>query len=682
MIELITARGNTSLESALFLTKEIRWDIQSLGTRIAKAAADEEQSSRTTPSTKRQTEREQELRMIVLDMKHLLERIEDAVPLMNLAITTSGVSLSTNLPASISPSRLLQASTFLSAGDAQYSIDPSLPSQVGPAFTLSLYMLFSGHAHDDDKMRNPVWKEVVHKARVKLVRVPLDRLHHFPTVNHDQSNVKNDSTLEGDKAEEQMRAAKVQVDEFAYQLSIIEDLDDGRVHTFDESEIQPGSLDDIKKAGIRETLPIHQVSKIFYADTGKILNIGSGGETNNPVLLLRRDVNAAAPRRMLDSDYQDENWYENSQEARQMSRASNEDHDDEDSELQAQFVRESLLNQSPSPQTLESHDPWALPPGLDPEWLAFEVFTDDPDSDDGSDSGNDEADLASRSTSSELYREASLGPSLATAMSRLHIHSARSATSLPKYRQSHLRPNTAHLLHTPAAPLNLATLGEIRTSLSLLEMMIRLTSLQQFQQSSHLAITDELLNFFLEESSTTGAAPGDIEARKRIRLQARQRVGFDPYDESPIKRRGELYQHRQGQSESGEAGDDWGDDDDVRSSIEDPLVPLNVRRDGIQFLPSQLLTPDRKIAHSSPISQHGLPPFPGSRQTRSLVSSPLRAGSTRSREAFLRDETLNYIRRSSSSARGSSEVSQSMSPSRTTTTSTAPGTRKDQLNET
>jgi hypothetical protein len=72
-------------------------------------------------------------------------------------------------------------------------------------------------------------------------------------------------------------------------------------------------------------------------------------------------------------------------------------------------------------------------------------------------------------------------------------------------------------------------------------MLIRLTALQQFQQSSHLAIPDEFLNFFLSDSSTVGAG-SDADLRRRVRREARSRVGFDPYDESPIKRRGEEYQ--------------------------------------------------------------------------------------------------------------------------------------------
>ena len=45
MIELISARGNTSLESALTLTKEIRFGLQRLGTRLSDAANEEESTS-------------------------------------------------------------------------------------------------------------------------------------------------------------------------------------------------------------------------------------------------------------------------------------------------------------------------------------------------------------------------------------------------------------------------------------------------------------------------------------------------------------------------------------------------------------------------------------------------------------------------------------------------------------
>ena len=99
--------------------------------------------------------------------------------------------------------------------------------------------------------------------------------------------------------------AETKAEEYAYQLVIVEDLDDGRLHTFDEDDIQPSPYDDILTAGIREPVPIHEISKIFYADTEKILNIGTDGEANSPVLLLKRDVNAIPPRRMMERHGED-----------------------------------------------------------------------------------------------------------------------------------------------------------------------------------------------------------------------------------------------------------------------------------------------------------------------------------------------------------------------------------------
>ncbi|KAK1086481.1 Ran-specific GTPase-activating protein 30, partial [Friedmanniomyces endolithicus] len=67
---------------------------------------------------------------------------------------------------------------------------------------------------------------------------------------------------------------------------------------------------------------------------------------------------------------------------------------------------------------------------------------------------------------------------------------------------------------------------------------------------SHLVIGDEMLNFFLEDTATAGAGP-DKDRRQRIRHDALRRVGFDPYDESPIKRRGE--EHIRGANARGTA---------------------------------------------------------------------------------------------------------------------------------
>lgn len=536
MIELIAARGNTSLESAVTLTKSLRWDIQTLGTRVEKAVFEEQLLRRGSSKAKSRAQNNVEFNSIISDMKKLLDRIEDAVPLFNLAITTSGVSLSTTLPATVSPSRLLQASTFLTAGDMQYCSNKPGRQQIGPTFTLSMYMLFAGHANrpHEDGVRETTWKEVMHKSRVTLNRVPVNNVYEFPAPFGSNGRRVNESGHHRDIPSDN------KVQEFAYQLLVVEDLDDGRVHTFEDDEMQPEQYDGISCAGVREVIPVHEISKIFYADTGKILNIGTDGEANNPILLLKRDVTAPPPRRMMEQQPEEPGYISDDSHTLSADGAG-----DEESEIEAQFRREStpsLPNEVPkSPE--QPHLPWRLPPTLDLEWMAFEVYTEDP------------------STDSEIDETDDLEPNSSTSSpvkSVANRHHSEYTGPLTGMRNLSLRPSTPtepthgqdkQLIPSPQKPSALSShhksqpptiLPPIKTSLSLLEMLIRLTALQQFQQSSHLAIPDEFLNFFLSDSSTVGAG-GDSELRRRVRREARMRVGFDPYDESPIKRRGEDY---------------------------------------------------------------------------------------------------------------------------------------------
>ncbi|KAJ5168757.1 uncharacterized protein N7482_004351 [Penicillium canariense] len=509
MIELIAARGNTSLESAVALTKSLRWDIQALGQRLAKAAASEEAMRKGSKSSKERPKNEAEIKFIIKDIKNLLARIEDAVPLMNLAITTSGAKLSTNLPSTVSPSRLLQASTFLTAGDTQYSMLQTLESQavqIGPTFTLSMYMLFASHLrlHDEESIREATWKEVMHKARLKLRRVPMNLYS-----SEDQTKSSQFPAPPG-------------VDEYAYQVLIIEDIDDGRIHTFEDNEPQPHSFEGVATAGIREILPIHQISKIFYADTGRILNISTEGETNNPVLLLKRDLNALPPRRMMEREDVENNFASETEEGGLV--------DEEQEQLDAQLNGGSSSEQPNFNYLHEESIPeeWRLPSGLDPEWIALEVYNEDEDSDTESEA--------------EPTLESSIDQNLMAKLSLKDEKHSPSQSPSPGGRHyiSHATTssNPAPATTTVSNPL----FEHIRTSLSLLETLLRLTSLQQFQQQSHLSISDELLNFFLEESSSTGAG-GDEQHRQRLRSEARRRVGWDPYDESPVKHRGEDYQY-------------------------------------------------------------------------------------------------------------------------------------------
>jgi hypothetical protein len=515
MIELIAARGNTTLESAVGLTKEIRYEIQNLGVRLNDAANDEQLLRRNSNRARTREQSEHQIRLVINEIKALLDRIEDAVPLINLAITTSGVNLSTKLSGTISPSRLLQASTFLTAADKNFTMSAGGREQVGPTYVLSMYMLFAGHAWrpiNEEGVRAATWKEVIHKARVKLIRLPLDQLYDLPG--------------DGSSAAQASFRESTTSAEFAYQLLIVEDLDDDRVHTFEPDDPQPGPFDDVANAGVRDVVPIHEVSKVFYADTGKILNIGGDGESNNPVLLIKRDVHADPPRRML-------------QRSRSVdhSHFSNCDISDEDtSEIDAGVEGKTVpgLKLSGTDEHSDSRA-WRLPSDLDPEWIAFEVYSEENDSD------SDPDDLDTPPTNTSSIRAASIRytspePAIASALSKLSLHS-ESATPSPNRPPFNQPPfNQPDLQLSPSK----RTQPAIKTSLSLLEMLTKLAALQQFRQESHLAIEDELLNFFLEDSGTAGAG-ADKTKRRRMRHDAARRVGFDPYDESPIKRRNETY---------------------------------------------------------------------------------------------------------------------------------------------
>ncbi|KAF2009374.1 Ran-binding-domain-containing protein [Aaosphaeria arxii CBS 175.79] len=531
MIELIAARGNTSLESAVTLTKSLRYDIQALGVRLSKAVGEEQLARRGSSRSKSRAQNDLELKLIIADIKKLLNRIEDEVDFINLAITTSGVNLSTNLPATVSPSRLLQASTFLTAGDSQYCSSTPRAQQIGPAFTLSMYMLFSGHAYrpqDEEGIRETTWKEVMHKARVTLLRVPLDNVYDYPapfTGDDRHSGEGNHGHIPSES----------KLHEFAYQLLVVEDLDDDRVHTFEADEAQPGPYEGVDLAGIREIIPIHEISKIFYADTGKILNIGADGETNNPILLLKRDVNAIPPRRMMERNAISQDYESDSTDTVGDSESA-----DEQSELDEQFRRESsvhLPEEVPEDNETQTH-PWRLPPNLDLEWMAFEVYVEEPPSE--SEFEESELDPLSPSGPSTPQQDSPVSPSLTDRFSNINLRPTTPSTPTPPNSQLVPSPQKKRIPASHQSPYQTSALPAIKTSLSLLEMLIRLTALQQFQQSSHLAIPDELLTFFLSDSSTVGAG-GDSELRRRVRREARMRVGFDPYDESPIKRRGEDY---------------------------------------------------------------------------------------------------------------------------------------------
>ncbi|KAL7820619.1 RanGTP-binding domain-containing protein [Trichoderma gracile] len=543
LVEFKSGRGNVFLESALPLAKSLHQQIVSLGRRVEATATVEEHSHRSGTNPPSKAASHEALKKVVSDLKSLLAQIDRDIPLLQLAISASGESLSTSLPAGISPSRLLQASTLLTVGDTQFAQDPTRSVQIGPSFTLSIYMLFLGHASltaslQDGKIqpgaasnnqqgliqngelkpqgptyglgehdRKPLWQEAIHKARVRLCRSAFT-----PAIEGNSLHGNNPSGLGPDGPLS-----------YAYHLEIVEDLDDGRAH---EGDGAPQPFNGVAKAGIRELIPIHQLSKIFYTDTGKILNFGDGADgENNPILLLKRDIKASRPQRPED-DILGETY----------SAASDQTRQEADEDQQADVDRQ-LLGESSSSESLKDSCATALPKHLDPEWIAFEVFEEDDEGSDASSSAgpdedsSDETDERDNSPAKSTSRpRAAMDSNLVSQIKNLSVQpTSRSGLALRKSDSKLDRP-FKDLSKGSARDaqdfVSRSPFGAITTSLSLIEMLIRLAGLQEFQQASHLSIPDHILTFFLEETSTTGLTG---EAMWRARSETKQRVGFDPY---------------------------------------------------------------------------------------------------------------------------------------------------------
>ncbi|KAF4967277.1 hypothetical protein FZEAL_10553 [Fusarium zealandicum] len=551
-IKVLSGRGNVFLESAAHLAKSLHKDIVSLGRRIEAATIPNQDVPLNGIKPKPTLISHDDLLAIVASIKGLLDRIDRDIPLLQLAITASGESLSTSLPAGISPSRLLQASTLLIIGDTQYAQDPSRPVQIGPAFTLSLYMLFLGHASTltphgvseemgsaethpsgafvqsrDDKAvyglgerdKKPLWQEVLHKARVRICRTRRDFFFDSKRGYHSNPEQVQDFTLPPPFSQSAGISG-----EYAYHLEIIEDLDDGRLHD-DEQSTQ--SYDDIPSAGIRESIPIHQLSKIFYTDTGRMLNIGSATDSEHrPALLLKRDTQAV-PAEPLTSGMADLLECSNDDTSGTMLEAGIAE--DEQADIDRQLMRESqgsaVKLQSGIPTN--KHTRWKFPPHLDPEWIALEVFEEDDE-----EAADEDDNESSSSTTADHLEEAASRQG--TPRDRMSLDSKvvdqikRMSLGGPERPGSLQSVTTAETENFVAR----SPFGAITTSLSLMEMLIRLASLQEFQQASHLSIPDHILTFFLEETSTTGLVG---ETQWRTRSEAKRRMGFDPYTDTPTK---------------------------------------------------------------------------------------------------------------------------------------------------
>ncbi|SPQ26861.1 d176b2f1-a39c-4f38-b8d5-c40895e0b8a6 [Thermothielavioides terrestris] len=517
LIQFKSGRGNVFLESAAPLAKSLHREIVRLGKRLDNAASVGEGARDAGRRGRVSEAHHAELLLIISDIKNLLRRIDRDIPLLQLAITASGEKMSTTLTTGISPSRMMQASALLSFADAHFVMNPGAPMQVGPSFTLSLYMLFLGHS--PPAASGPAARDASTLA---------------PAGSEDGSHSEGPYGL----GEGERKPIWQESDGYSYHLEIIEDLDDGRLH--DGDGCTPKPYDDMPMAGIRESIPIYQISKIFYTDTGRILNIGSNDERDsNPVLLLKRDSNAKSPVEMR-QEWFDEPGAEEASEPKTDTDDDSESSRAGDQDSVDRQLWEETERSAESPGSMGGLQGTRLPPPLDPEWLALEVYAEDDDADDDEEDGSEENEAGSGGGPDALTHDPqvshdSLDSKLISQIRRVSIGAGSPARRLASQPAEH-RPQQPNE-QAAGSYVTRSPFGSITSSLSLLEMLIRLTSLQEFQQTSHLAVPDHILTFFLDETSTTGLQG---EAQWRVRTEAKRRMGFDPYtDNTPPRQSGE-----------------------------------------------------------------------------------------------------------------------------------------------
>ncbi|KAJ2888647.1 Ran-specific GTPase-activating protein 30, partial [Coemansia aciculifera] len=209
LVEIIAARGHSTLAGALHLTHSLRKDILAIGSS----------SSSGSPA-------------IAQDLRNLIEKIDDSVPLLNLALTTSGAHLGATLPEGVSPARLMQASALLSHASPD-------DGKVGSPFVLRLYSMFAASVRPKSS-HDFTWKEEFVKCRLTLCR-----------------STSEDQVL-------------------AYELRILEDTNDGRYHEEQEEKNK-------KSGGEELVVPLDRVRSMYYTSTGSLLNIE---DSTSPVLVL------------------------------------------------------------------------------------------------------------------------------------------------------------------------------------------------------------------------------------------------------------------------------------------------------------------------------------------------------------------------------------------------------------
>lgn len=246
LIRLVGAQGNTSLESTNVMIDELNEEFEQFDNTIEiiinKLSNNNEGDM---------------IKKVEKYMNLLIEKIDESVPLINLAIVTNGISVTRDLPKHISISRLIESSNILITANTSPK-----DNAIGPVFDLKYYTIFynpSRLKYIEEAKENSVdlinWKEEFARCKVNLKKI----------------------------------------DQFDYSIEITENFDDGRFHDDEKPKVK--------------TIPIGSVEKLFFSASGKLLKLENA---NSPVLILKLGSEYIAfgevdPKDFLDDDDDNDN---------------------------------------------------------------------------------------------------------------------------------------------------------------------------------------------------------------------------------------------------------------------------------------------------------------------------------------------------------------------------------------
>lgn len=230
LIRLIAARGNTEMEGTINLADELKSEIDDFHDYINDLSENE-------------SLKKEEIVSIEKSMNILLLKINQTIPIINLALTTSGARLSGNMNSFVSPGQLLKSAAIVHDSNEIYKTairnrdNDEVNIQVGPSFDMTTYNIFysapdSGSNQSKAKI---IWKERYPRSTIRIIRVVSKNF------------------------------------EYSYILGIEENFNDERYHDEDDNPEQ------IKV----DTRAIHRV---FFSASGKLLKLE---DRNSPVLVLK-----------------------------------------------------------------------------------------------------------------------------------------------------------------------------------------------------------------------------------------------------------------------------------------------------------------------------------------------------------------------------------------------------------